>query len=610
MSQKNDHIAIESFIHKILTTTPKHSFLLYAGAGSGKTRTLVDVLSKIIYTESEELRLKGKRIAVITYTNAACDEIKRRTKFNHLIHVSTIHSFIWELIKHHSIDIKEWLTKNIQFEIDDLTNKQSKIKKPSAASIDRERKIESKKTRLFNLAEIYKFTYSPTGDNRSKDSLNHSEVIKIGAFFLENKDTMQEIMIRKYPILLIDESQDTNRLLMDAFLNVEKKNRQFFVIGLLGDMMQRIYSDGKKDLESSLDEHWKKPEKTINYRSPKRIVSLINLIRSQVDEHQQIPRKNAPLGFVRIFISQNNTVNKEKNEEFVKEKMAEITNDKNWIIDKNSVNTLILEHHMAASRMGFLEVLSPLYQVDRLKTGLLEGSLGNMTYICQVVSPLVKYCREDDMYSVTNILRVNSPTLRNKSILEKKPEALDEIKFSIQKLKEFIFHNNNPKTIEVLKVINDRKIVESPEQIIEILSSTHDSDDEVIEAWKAALNAPLAQFEKYYNYVKGKTSIDTHQGVKGLEFPRVLVLIDDAEAKGFLFSYDKLFGIKEKTKIDLDNENIGKETSEDRTRRLFYVTCSRAMKSLAILAYTDDTQKLKENLISKGWFSNEEIEIL
>ncbi|MBN6379272.1 UvrD-helicase domain-containing protein, partial [Escherichia coli] len=150
----------------------KHSFLLYAGAGSGKTRTLVNVLEMILKSHSEEFRLRGKKIAVITYTNAACDEIKRRVKFNKLIDVSTIHSFLWELIRHHSSDIKSWLMENIAAEIADLRDKQSRTTRVSQASLERERKIVSKEKRLQNLSDVYKFTYNPTGDNRTKDSLN------------------------------------------------------------------------------------------------------------------------------------------------------------------------------------------------------------------------------------------------------------------------------------------------------------------------------------------------------------------------------------------------------------------------------------------------------
>ena len=607
-----DEISIESSIYNFLTDTQKHSFLLYAGAGSGKTKTLVQVLEMLLENQSENLRLKGKKIAVITYTNAACDEIKRRVRFNNLINVSTIHSFLWELIRHHSSDIKTWLLENIAADLIELKDKQSKITKVSQTSLQRERKIASKERRLENLSEVFKFTYSPTGDNRSKDSLNHSEVIKIGTHFLDTKDTMQKILINRYPILLIDESQDTNKLLMNALLNIEIKNRDIFSIGLLGDMMQRIYSDGKSDLEISLDEHWKRPEKIINYRSPNRIVTLINLIRSQVDHHQQKPKKGAEEGYARIFIKNNPSQNKEKDESIVKDRMKEITSDNGWVSHSSSVKTLILEHHMAATRMGFIEMFSPLYQIDKLKTGLLEGSLGNINFICGSISPLISACERNDNFSITNILRKSSPALRRENIIKLTDELppLTKIRSALGELRDFILKKPNYLTIDILRKIYEIKLTDTPDSILEILESDDDSQDDVIEAWKQSFNSPLSQFNKYYEYVKGNTSIDTHQGVKGLEFPRVMVLIDDSEAKGFMFSYDKLFGIKEKTKTDIENEKEGRDTSENRTRRLFYVTCSRAQKSLAILAYTDNPEKLKEKLLHKGWFSAEEIEII
>jgi DNA helicase-2/ATP-dependent DNA helicase PcrA len=69
--------------------------------------------------------------------------------------------------------------------------------------------------------------------------------------------------------------------------------------------------------------------------------------------------------------------------------------------------------------------------------------------------------------------------------------------------------------------------------------------------WRQALEAPFDQIEKYDRYVRGVSQFDTHQGVKGLEFPRVMVVVSDDEARGFMFAYDKLFGTKEKSKTDL-----------------------------------------------------------
>jgi DNA helicase-2/ATP-dependent DNA helicase PcrA len=86
-----------------------------------------------------------------------------------------------------------------------------------------------------------------------------------------------------------------------------------------------------------------------------------------------------------------------------------------------------------------------------------------------------------------------------------------------------------------------------------------------------------------------------------------MAIIDDSEARGFLFPYEKLFGIKSKTDNDIKNEREGKETGIDRTRRLFYVICSRAKESLAIVAYTDNPAGLRASLSGKGWFDDAEI---
>jgi len=124
------------------------------------------------------------------------------------------------------------------------------------------------------------------------------------------------------------------------------------------------------------------------------------------------------------------------------------------------------------------------------------------------------------------------------------------------------------------------------------------------------LNTKFSQIREYAAYINEESPFFTHQGVKGLEFPRVMAIIDDSEAKGFLFSYDKLFGIKSKTRTDIENENEGKETGIDRTRRLFYVICSRAEKSLAVVAYTNNPTGLKTSLTGKGWFADDEIVVM
>ena len=92
------------------------------------------------------------------------------------------------------------------------------------------------------------------------------------------------------------------------------------------------------------------------------------------------------------------------------------------------------------------------------------------------------------------------------------------------------------------------------------------------------MSVPFYEVERYALYISDNKRFAIHQGVKGLEFPRVMVILDDAQAKGFLFSYEKLFGAKAKSDTDVKNECDGKDTSITRTARLFYIACTSAKK--------------------------------
>ena len=82
--------------------------------------------------------------------------------------------------------------------------------------------------------------------------------------------------------------------------------------------------------------------------------------------------------------------------------------------------------------------------------------------------------------------------------------------------------------------------------------------------------------------------------------------MDDSEARGFRFSYEKLFGAKQES----NKKDPTKETSIDRTRRLFYVTCSRAEDSLALIAYTSQPEHVRNHILKEGWFEDNEIELI
>ena len=94
-------------IRRCLNLAAPQSFFLYAGAGSGKTRSLVQAVRDLCKSQGRQLTLTGQKIAIITYTNAACDEIVQRLEFDPRVDVSTIHAFAWSLIRGYDADIRE-----------------------------------------------------------------------------------------------------------------------------------------------------------------------------------------------------------------------------------------------------------------------------------------------------------------------------------------------------------------------------------------------------------------------------------------------------------------------------------------------------------------------
>ena len=55
------------------------SFIVEAGAGSGKTWTLIESIKHILETQAAVLEKANQQIACITYTNVAKDEIDRKS---------------------------------------------------------------------------------------------------------------------------------------------------------------------------------------------------------------------------------------------------------------------------------------------------------------------------------------------------------------------------------------------------------------------------------------------------------------------------------------------------------------------------------------------------
>lgn len=609
-SENNIDDKVDDEIKLCFSDENPKSFFMFAGAGSGKTRSLINALTFLDIKMGSKLSTHYRQVAVITYTNAACDEISKRLQYKSIFAVSTIHSFLWELIKNYQLDIKACLIESLERDITELIEKQAKVRSGDAyAKIVDE--IDRKTTRLARIKIVERFCYNPNGDNMGYDSLNHNEVVQMGSLFISSEETMQENLVCRYPVLLIDESQDTKKELIDALLIVYKKYKERIIIGMFGDTMQRIYMDGKDNLADCIPSEWVKPEKIMNHRSAIRIVELANAIRKTIDKKQQRSRSDAVVGTVRLFLVESSSNKKDKESQAARI-MAEISDDKNWL-DTKSYKSLILEHHMAASRLGFIDLYSTLSDAKTFDTSLRDGSISELSFLGNIVSPLVKAYQSGNDFEVSKIIRQHSPLFKKHIFRENSVnqiKLLEIIDSAVDELLLLWKDGAIPICTDVIKSIKKSNLFSLNNRVDDILSEPLKDEDKKISALRNALSVSFDQLEKYWTYVTDNTRFATHQGVKGLEFPRVMVIMDDTEAKGFSFSYDKLFGAKCKSETDIKNEIEGKDTGIMRTTRLFYVALTRAEKSLAVVAYTENRNAVRNTAISNGWFAVEEIMFL
>lgn len=231
--------------------------------------------------------------------------------------------------------------------------------------------------------------------------------------------------------------------------------------------------------------------------------------------------------------------------------------------------------------------------------------------------------RSNDKFAVARVVKehcsIVSPERLSGSTTSS--EEIHKAGSSVESVFSHWADGKDPSLLGVLKVIDHEDLFGIPDVFAPILSdsdtqregvepSPADAEDDrnpAVDAWREALSAPFSQFEAYAEYISDRLPFGTHQGVKGLQFPRVMVILDDSDARGFLFSYEKLLGAKTLTNTDEKNRLEGKDTSVDRTRRLFYVTCSRAQRSLAVIVYTKEADKVASHISNVGWFKDHEV---
>jgi DNA helicase-2/ATP-dependent DNA helicase PcrA len=606
-----------------LSQSGSRHFIMVAGAGSGKTTSLIKALNYLKQSRGQQLQRQAQQIACITYTDIAVKEILGDVGHDPLFHVSTIHSFLWSIIKPFQNDLHAWVRQRITEKIDKA---QIKIDNPRTRDATREREganIARYHLQLEQLSTVKQYSYG-TGSDYVNGVLGHSDILKLGPYLLTEYSLMRTVVAQRFPVIFVDESQDTDPSFISALKVLARSAQQQFCLGFFGDPMQKIYMTGVGVI--GLEEGWQTIEKPENFRCPLSVLRVINRIRAEADDLEQtrgrmIEQDGAlvPLqGTARLFIlpSDNRRTEHLSN---VRNWLAEHNNDPLWVSDEldGDVRMLVIVHRIAASRLGFPNLYSALNDraPENLKSGIIDGTAWIVRPFIRYLLPLIQAYRSGNDFKVMSILKQFCPRLKTERlILVNVATELETLKIDIESLCEQIAGGDDFDLGAVLSFVRDHDLIELDERFEPVLLSysVGVSVDE-----NTPENSPLRfmycdslEVFGYQTYIEEQSPFATQQGIKGAEFDRVLVIVDDEESTTNSFSYGKYFGITPLSDRDRNNIAEGKETVVDKTRRLFYVCCSRAVQDLAVVVFAPDVAEFNSAIEEKGFFDPDDIHCL
>lgn len=382
-------------------------FLLSGGAGSGKTYSLVQVIQQLIKENPTS------KIACMTYTNAAVKEIEERVKHQNLS-VTTIHDFLWDNIKHFQKELKAALIT--------LANNEEITK----ISIDGFDVIPN------HFFDLYKIQYTDYLKLR-EGKISHDELLIIANYLFEKYPRLCDIVKDKYKFILIDEYQDTDKLVIKIFLEYFTKSKKQNTIGFFGDSMQSIYDEGIGNLDG-YKENVQEVKKEQNRRNPQKIIDLANKLRTDGIIQEPSRDLQAPnifngeikKGNILFLHSLNSDISIIK--DYLKENYK-------WNFD-NSKETkeLNLTHNLIAEKAGFRQLMD-IYDKDPV-IGLKKSILEKIKKDKKNNKPEIEIQQNDTFEDVIDKFKLaNSNKILKKDILLQ--DSNDTILYNFLKDKPF-----------------------------------------------------------------------------------------------------------------------------------------------------------------------------
>jgi DNA helicase-2/ATP-dependent DNA helicase PcrA len=608
-------------LRALLDANNSTGFVMLSGAGSGKTTSIVKALAHLRETRGAELRKRAKKIACITYTEVAVGEIWGDVGNDPLFHVSTIHSFLWTAIKPFQADIAEWVHRRLDHKIaeteqrilDFTTRTRANTRVQAAADIERYREQKLK------IVSVHRYTYG-VGSDYGNGILGHDDVIKMSTELIRSHSLVAKVVGQKFPYIFVDESQDTVPDVVESLKAISAVLNSKFCLGFIGDPMQKVYTMGAGEIEPLLG--WRRIEKPENFRCPVAVLDVLNRIRREGDgliqtggRTELVREERRPVqGTVRLLVAPKD--DRSARLTAARQYLADENVDPLWLSDepKADLKVLVIAHRMAARRLGFGSLYEAFHDntSDAFRDGFDDGSHWSVQPFLELVIPLGVANSVDDQFKVMNLLRRFAPALqREYTRATSLPTVLKDIEDRVTVLADRFGASSSASAFDALKVLQDGKMFRLDDRLITAMAE-YDQAVPPTESGDAAsvqklLHTPMTELWRYRTYIEEQSPFDTHQGVKGAEFSRVLAVLDDEEGRHNQFSNGKLFGIVPPSDKDEENRRAGKETTFERTRRLLYVCCSRAGRDLAILFFADDPAAAHAAIAGLGIFPAERV---
>ena len=586
------------------------SFVMVAGAGSGKTTSLVKALHHVATSQESRLRMHAQQIACITYTEVAAREIHTDVGNDPLVAVSTIHSFLWSVTSPFQRDIRQWAISRVKEEIADLNEKQASYpaRTRQTAKDKDDAKLEKLRSKQRHLSEVRRFTYGIASDF-SKGVLGHEDVIRLAMDLITDTDLLPRVIASKHPYIFVDESQDTYQEIVGALRRVVTMNPGRVRIGFFGDPVQQIYLRGIGHIQP--DPGWESIKKPENFRSSNRVLEVINAVRSKTDDLIQTSgraHKEQVEGEAFFFVLPSSQRG---------ESLDQVINWLNansaagdWRAEGTKI--LTITHRMAATRLGFGTLFDAFntHKSETLKDAFREGNAWPLRPFEDVILPL---CDTEDTGSpaIIAILRDHNGT----AIARGDTPANLRLKLSaardnVAKLHHIVKTGGTGSVRVAMEFALRSGFMEPDPRLGSYLGLKIGQSDDIvlsegtIDTLDAFMACDARELPAYFTYIRGSSPYSTQHGTKGAEFPKVIVILDDTDGRFFQYSYDKILGVKELSATDLQNQSLGSESVIERTWRLLYVCVSRARESLAVVYFADDATRARQELENSGIAAN------